>query len=105
MASASLMNPGPLKILLDSLPQQGSIEWIGIRPARSAPMVLLQEVQINRANGLTGDRFSGRADSPRQVTLIQRLCKNYCACNLCVGIRRKMLIDCVSTALFSRIPP
>ena len=99
------MNPGPLQTLLDSLPQKGSIEWIGIRPARSEPMVLLQEVQINKADGLTGDRFSGRADSPRQVTLIQRLCKNYCACNLCVGIRRKTLIDCVSTALLSQIPP
>jgi hypothetical protein len=99
------MNPGPLQTLLDSLPQKGSIQWIGIRPARSAPMVSLQQVQINQADGLAGDRFSGRADSPRQVTLIQRLRKNYCACNLCVGIRRKMLIDCVSTALFSRIPP
>jgi len=73
------MNPGPLQTLLDTLPQKGRIEWIGIRPARSAPMVSLQQVSINQGDGLAGDRFSGRADSPRQVTLIQRLCKNYCA--------------------------
>ena len=78
------MNPGPLQTLLDNLPQKGSIEWIGIRPARSAPMVLLQEVQINKADGLTGDRFSGRADSPRQVTLIQQ--EHLAVIAACVGI-------------------
>ena len=78
------MNPGPLQTLLDSLPQKGSIEWIGIRPARSAPMVLLQEVQINRAEGLAGDRFNGRADSPRQVTLIQQ--EHLAVIAACVGI-------------------
>ena len=55
------MNPGPLQTLLDTLPQKGSIEWIGIRPARSAPMVSLQQVSINQGDGLAGDRFSGRA--------------------------------------------
>jgi MOSC domain-containing protein YiiM len=79
------MNPGPLQTLLDNLPQNGSIEWIGIRPARSAPMVLLQEVQINKASGLTGDRFSGRADSPRQVTLIQQ--EHLAVIAACVGIK------------------
>jgi len=78
------MNPGPLQTLLDNLPQKGSIEWIGIRPARSTPMVLLQEVQINKADGLTGDRFSGRADSPRQVTLIQQ--EHLAVIAACVGI-------------------
>ena len=80
------MNPGPLQILLDSLPQQGSIEWIGIRPARSAPMVLLQEVQINQTDGLAGDRFSGRLDSPRQVTLIQQ--EHLAVIAACVGLAR-----------------
>jgi MOSC domain-containing protein YiiM len=78
------MNPGPLQTLLDTLPQKGRIEWIGIRPARSAPMVSLQEVSINQADGLAGDRFSGRADSPRQVTLIQR--EHLAVIAACVGI-------------------
>jgi MOSC domain-containing protein YiiM len=34
-------------------------------------MITLEEVQINVGNGLEGDRFSGRASSSRQVTLIQ----------------------------------
>jgi MOSC domain-containing protein YiiM len=88
------MNPGPLQILLDSLPQQGCIEWIGIRPARSAPMVLLQEVLINQADGLAGDRFSGRLDSPRQVTLIQQ--EHLAVIAACVGI------DAIDPALLRR---
>jgi MOSC domain-containing protein YiiM len=34
-------------------------------------MIALEGVQINVGNGLEGDRFSGRASSLRQVTLIQ----------------------------------
>ena len=34
-------------------------------------MIAREEVQINVGNGLEGDRFSGRASSSRQVTLIQ----------------------------------
>ena len=62
----------PLKNLLDTLPQVGRVEWIGIRPSRNEPMIELESVQINRGTGLAGDRFSGRAESPRQVTLIQQ---------------------------------
>jgi MOSC domain-containing protein YiiM len=62
----------PLKILLDTLPQVGHVEWIGIRPSRDEPMIALECVQINLGMGLEGDRFSGSADSPRQVTLIQQ---------------------------------
>ena len=77
------MNPGPLQILLDTLPQRGSIEWIGVRPARDAAMTELDEVKINCASGLEGDRFSGRADSPRQVTLIQQ--EHLAVIAACVG--------------------
>ena len=60
-----------LKALLDTLPQVGRVEWIGVRPARGEPMIALQAVQISLGNGLEGDRFKGRASSSRQVTLIQ----------------------------------
>ena len=60
-----------LKALLDTLPQVGRVEWIGVRPARGEPMITLPAVQINLGNGLEGDRFKGRANSSRQVTLIQ----------------------------------
>lgn len=62
----------PLQILLDTLPQVGCVEWIGIRPARGEPMIALESVWIDLDLGLEGDRFSGGAGNPRQVTLIQQ---------------------------------
>lgn len=35
-------------------------------------MAELQSVQVNQERGMEGDRFSGRAGNPRQVTLIQQ---------------------------------
>ena len=61
-----------LKVLLDTLPQVGRVEWLGVRPARDEPMITLEKVQINLVSGLEGDRFNGRSDNPRQVTLIQQ---------------------------------
>lgn len=61
----------PLQELLDTLPQVGCVEWIGVRPSRAAPMIALESVHISMDKGLEGDRFSGSAGSPRQVTLIQ----------------------------------
>ncbi|MFT5218409.1 MAG: MOSC domain-containing protein YiiM [Planctomycetota bacterium] len=62
----------PLKQLLDTLPQIGRVEWIGIRPSRGEAMIELDLVQIEIGKGLEGDRFAGRAANPRQVTLIQQ---------------------------------
>ena len=62
----------PLQTLLDTLPQVGRVEWIGIRPSRAEPMIALESVQINLDTGLEGDRFAGGAGNPRQVTLIQK---------------------------------
>ena len=62
----------PLQVLLDTLPQVGRVEWIGIRPSREEPMIALEEVRICLDKGIEGDRFNGRAGSPRQVTLIQQ---------------------------------
>lgn len=62
----------PLQALLDTLPQTGRVEWIGIRPARGAPMTTVDRVTVSPGLGLDGDRFKGRATSKRQVTLIQQ---------------------------------
>lgn len=62
----------PLQTLLDTLPQIGRVEWIGIRPARGEPMKALESVMITPGEGLQGDRFKGRESSKRQVTLIQK---------------------------------
>ena len=67
-----MTEPGPLQVLLDTLPQVGRVEWIGVRPARGEPMNSLKAVQIGVDKGLEGDRFAGRTGNPRQVTLIQQ---------------------------------
>ena len=67
-----MTTPGPLQKLLDTLPQAGKVEWIGIRPGRDEPMISLEAVEIIQHQGLLGDRFKGRAGSKRQVTLIQQ---------------------------------
>ncbi|MCL7943655.1 MOSC domain-containing protein [Marinobacter sp. ATCH36] len=64
--------PTPLQTLLDTLPQSGRVEWIGIRPARGEPMTALDSVTVIPGKGLEGDRFKGRETSKRQVTLIQK---------------------------------
>jgi MOSC domain-containing protein YiiM len=66
------MNPSsPLHTLLETLPQVGRIEWMGVRPARGVDMIELDAAELIIGKGLEGDRFNGRVDSPRQVTLIQ----------------------------------
>jgi MOSC domain-containing protein YiiM len=58
-----------IKDLLQTLPQIGRIEWIGLRPARRAEMRLVQQAELN-AQGIVGDRYSG-SSGKRAVTLIQ----------------------------------
>jgi MOSC domain-containing protein YiiM len=60
-----------LNDLLASLPQTGTVRWIGVRPSRRVPMVIVDDAEARIGAGLTGDRFSGSATSKRQVTLIQ----------------------------------
>ncbi len=59
-----------LKQLLNTLPQTGTIEWIGIRSERRAPMSTMQSVSVSPAVGLEGDRYQGRTGE-RHVTLVQ----------------------------------
>ncbi|WP_202907513.1 MOSC domain-containing protein [Mariniblastus fucicola] len=61
-----------MKELLDTIPQVGSLDWIGVRPGREEPMNSLQSVEVCLENGLVGDRFAGKAGAKRQVTLIQK---------------------------------
>lgn len=62
----------PLQKLMNTMPQQGTLTWIGIRPKRKAPLLPLPEVEAITLKGLAGDHFSGSAGSKRQVTLIQQ---------------------------------
>ncbi len=61
-----------MKELLDTIPQQGRVCWIGLRPGREEPIEAVQEVDVDLEKGIVGDRFAGKAGAKRQVTLIQQ---------------------------------
>jgi MOSC domain-containing protein YiiM len=50
----------------------GRVVWIGVRPARRAPMVAVVEATASAGRGLAGDRHAGRCrgGGARQVTLV-----------------------------------
>jgi hypothetical protein len=58
-----------LQNLMDSLPQMGVVEWIGLRPERNAPIEVVNSVEAKSSRGLVGDHYS-KQDGKRQVTLI-----------------------------------
>lgn len=60
-----------IKELEDSLPQIGSVEWIGVRTQRKGFVKELTEVEAVEDQGLDEDHYSGKPGSKRQVTLIQ----------------------------------
>lgn len=59
-----------MKELLSTLPQQGELCWIGLRPERRASMLSVDSVSASPERGLEGDRYQGRTGK-RQVTLMQ----------------------------------
>lgn len=61
----------PIPALIDSLPQQGTLLWIGVRQQRKAPLTSLKEVKVSLDEGLEGDHFHSTCKK-RQVTLIQQ---------------------------------
>lgn len=61
----------PSPELLASVPQQGRVRWIGVRPASRADMLELNAVEARREAGLTGDHSRPSPRNTRQVTLIQ----------------------------------
>ncbi|CAA6809838.1 MAG: FIG060329: MOSC domain protein [uncultured Thiotrichaceae bacterium] len=56
--------------LLETLPQRGRVDWIGLRPERRATMNVVNEVEAVTNSGLLGDRYAGTSGK-RQVTLVQ----------------------------------
>ncbi|MEX6501670.1 MOSC domain-containing protein [Pseudomonas zhanjiangensis] len=61
----------PLQQLLATVPQQGRVRWIGVRPESRAAMLELDAVEARREAGLTGDHSRAGPRNARQVTLIQ----------------------------------
>lgn len=60
-----------MRELLQTMPQVGSIQWIGVRPERGADLIVVEHADLTRDDGLSGDRFDGGNSKQRQVTLIQ----------------------------------
>lgn len=68
-----MLNPmSPLRTLMETFPMQGHLDWIGLRPGRSAPLQSMNHVEVIADHGLAGDHKAKRAGGKRQVTLIQR---------------------------------
>ncbi|MEO0898887.1 MAG: MOSC domain-containing protein [Bacteroidota bacterium] len=65
------MSKPSLNELMNTLPQVGSVEWIGIRPERRAALQEVQEVKVTIEGGLEGDHYAGKREKKRQITLIQ----------------------------------
>ena len=60
-----------MKEMLATFPHLGTVEWIGLRPAKRAAIKVVDRVLVGEA-GLEGDRFDGGPTAPRMVTLIQQ---------------------------------
>lgn len=60
----------PLAALLDAPIRPGVVTWIGLRPARRAEMEVVAQAEARGGEGLVGDRWRGRPEGGRQVTLI-----------------------------------
>jgi MOSC domain-containing protein YiiM len=65
-----LSDKSTLKQLFANLPQQGSVEWIGIRYKKRSPLTVVKKINVLSA-GLEGDHYAGRSGN-RSVTLIQQ---------------------------------
>jgi len=59
-----------LQRLMNEFAQAGTVEWIGVRPAKKAEPVSVTSVLLDPVSGIQGDHYAGRSGK-RQVTLIQ----------------------------------
>lgn len=59
-----------IKELFNTLPQEGEVQWISIRPERQSRPVEKESVFADASHGLEGDHYGGGANGKRQVTLI-----------------------------------
>jgi MOSC domain-containing protein YiiM len=66
----ALSPESPLGRLLAGPVRAGRLAWIGLRPARRAPVLAQESVILTTARGIEGDHYDTRRDGPRQVTLI-----------------------------------
>jgi MOSC domain-containing protein YiiM len=63
--------PSSILELKNQFAQAGTIQWIGLRPAKRAKLQQVSRAKLNTSVGIEGDHYSGRSGN-RQVTLIQQ---------------------------------
>lgn len=55
---------------MQCFPRPGRVQWIGLRPAKRAPVVSVESARALIGGGLEGDHYGGRSGS-RGITLLQ----------------------------------
>ncbi len=68
---ATIAKESPMHVLMQNYAQPGTVAWIGLRPGPRKPMLEVEESYAHIGTGLDGDRYNGKPESKRQVTLIQ----------------------------------
>lgn len=56
--------------LMACFPRAGRVEWLGVRPARGAPVEVRDMLEAVAGGGVVGDRYAG-GSGKRGITLIQ----------------------------------
>jgi MOSC domain-containing protein YiiM len=66
-----MLNPAsPLARLMAGPMLPGRVDWIGLRPARGAPVQPVESAMLTAGQGVEGDRYRTRNHGGRQATLI-----------------------------------
>ncbi len=66
-----MLNPAsPLARLMAAPVRPGVAEWLGVRPARLAPMQAPEAVALAPGQGVLGDHYRSATEGARQVTVI-----------------------------------
>lgn len=66
----ALSPDSPLGRLLAGPMRPGQLAWIGLRPARRAPVLAQDSAILTAGRGIEGDHYDTSRNGPRQVTLI-----------------------------------
>ncbi len=66
-----MLNPAsPLARLMAAPMRPGVVIWLGIRPARLAPMLAAEAITLTPGQGVVGDHYASATQGARQVTVI-----------------------------------
>ncbi len=66
-----MLNPAsPLARLMAAPLRPGTVTWLGLRPARLAPMLMPAVLTLTPGQGVLGDHYSSAIQGARQVTVI-----------------------------------